>query len=103
MWAVFPGKKKERKRKKKKTINILNQFLSENLPPPEPMGGLFKCKVLHKHRSRVRDQEPVIETHREKKKTDGERQRERERENMPTNNSGKWGTVEARRHKEINE
>lgn len=45
MWAVFPGKKTEKKeRKKKKTINILNQFLSENLPPPEPMGGLFRCK-----------------------------------------------------------
>lgn len=37
-----------RKKKKDKAINILNQFLSENLPPPEPMGGLFKCKILHK-------------------------------------------------------
>lgn len=49
MWAVFPGKKTEKKeRKKKKTINILNQFLSENLPPPEPMGGLFSSKMRTK-------------------------------------------------------
>lgn len=68
----FPRKKKK---EKKKTINILNQFLSENLPPPEPMGGLFKCKILHKDRTRVRDQEPVIETQRGKQ-ADGERERE---------------------------
>lgn len=53
-------------RGKNKTINILNQFLSENLPPPEPMGGLFKCKILHKDRMRVRYQEPVIETRRDR-------------------------------------
>lgn len=80
MWAVFPGEKK--KTKKEKTINILNRFLSENLPPPEPMGGLFKCKILHKDRTRVRDQEPVIETQREKNRQmekDKEREGERER------------------------
>lgn len=43
MWAVFPGE--EKKKKEEKTINILNQFRSKNLPPPEPMGGLFKCKI----------------------------------------------------------
>lgn len=66
---------------KKQTINILNQFLSENLPPPEPMGGLFKCKILHKDRTSVRYQEPVIETRRDRetdrwRKTKQERERE---------------------------
>lgn len=73
MWAVFPGKKKT------KTINILNQLLSESLPPREPMGGLFKCKILHKDQRRVRDQEPVIETQGEEK-TDRWRKTKRERE-----------------------
>lgn len=65
--------------KKKQTINILNQFLCENLHPPEPMGGLFKCKILHKDRMRVRYQAPVIETRRDRQmEKDKARKRERE-------------------------
>lgn len=76
MWAVFPGEKKE-----KKTINILNQFLSENLPPPEPAGGLFKCKTLHKDRMRVRYQALVIETQRgERKNRQMEKDKAKKRE-----------------------
>lgn len=44
------------------------------MPPPEPMGGLFKCKILHQ------DQEPVIETQtvEKEKQAAGDRQRTRE-------------------------
>lgn len=92
-----------REKKREKTINILNQFLSENPAPPEPTGGLFRCKILHKDRMRVRYQELVIEKQRGERKTDRWRKTKRERENMPTNNSGKWMTVQPCGHKEINE
>lgn len=54
--SVSQGRKR-RRRRRKKTINILNQCLSESLPPREPMGGLFKCKILHKDQRRVRDRD----------------------------------------------